>query len=132
MDTDTKQNTDAVSAASKLFEFSYNKASDEEKIQIQIDTYMFLTKCIVSTFEVCSPSFSPAGGNEINSSALTRSYGRLVACVIEFMRDVKNINYKDSLAIINEEAMTFAEIIRKDNENCDCEKYKNNDGGKNV
>ena len=72
------------------------------------------------------------GGNEINSSALTRSYGRLVACVIESMRDVKNINYKDSLAIINEEAMTFAEIIRKDNENCDCEKYKNNDGGKNV
>lgn len=132
MDTDTKQNTDAVSAASKLFEFSYNKASDEEKIQIQIDTYMFLTKRIVSTFEVCSPSFFPAGGNEINSSALRRSYGRLVACVIEFMRDGKNINYKDSLAIINEEAMTFAEIIRKDNENCDCEKYKNNDGGKNV
>ena len=65
--------------------------------------------------------------NMVLVSVFDHAVGEYAPCMC-----VKNINYKDSLAIINEEAMTFAEIIRKDNENCDCEKYKNNDGGKNV
>lgn len=110
--------------ASKLFDMQYAQANDQQKLKIRIDTSMFLTKRIVSTFEVAAPNFfSPSDTTSANSSLLL-SYGDLIGCIIEFMRDVRNLPYEESLKIINNGAMKFAEIVRKDHEECDCEKCK--------
>ena len=41
----------------KLFNVQYAQATDEQKLGIRIDTSMFLTKRIVSTFEVVTHKY---------------------------------------------------------------------------
>jgi hypothetical protein len=110
--------------AFKLLDMQYAQANDEQKLAIRIDTFMFLTKRIASTFEVAAPNFFPPSDNVASHTLLLLAYGDLIACIIEFLRDTKGVSYEDSLKIINEEAMKFAEVIRKDREECDCEKCK--------
>jgi len=112
------------SMAFKLLDMQYAQANDEQKLAIRIDTFMFLTKRIASTFEVAAPNFFPPSDNVASHTLLLLAYGDLIACIIEFLRDTKRVSYEDSLKIINEEAMKFAEVIRKDREECDCEKCK--------
>lgn len=112
------------SMAFKLLDMQYAQANDEQKLAIRIDTFMFLTKRIASTFEVAAPNFFPPSDNVASHTLLLLAYGDLIACIIEFLRDTKGVSYEDSLKIINEEAMKFAEVIRKDREECDCEKCK--------
>ena len=108
----------------KLFNVQYAQATDEQKLGIRIDTSMFLTKRIVNTFKVVAHNFFPPSDTTSANSSLLLSYGDLIGCIIEFMRDTKNLPYEESLKIINDGAMKFAEIVRKDHEECDCEKCK--------
>lgn len=110
--------------ASKLFDTKYAQCNDEQKLQIRIDTSMFLTKRIVSTFEVAAPNFFPPSDTVASHTSVLLAYGDLIACIIEFLRDTEGVSYVDSLKIINDGAMKFAEVIRKDREECDCEKCK--------
>lgn len=110
--------------AYKLFNVQYAQATDEQKLGIRIDTSMFLTKRIVSTFEVAAPNFFPPSDTVASHTSVLLAYGDLIACIIEFLRDTKGVSYVDSLKIINEGAMKFAEVIRKDREECNCEKCK--------
>jgi len=113
-----------LNVASKLIDMQYAQCNDEQKLQIRIDTSMFLTKRIVSTFKVAAPNFFPPSDTTSANSSLLLSYGDLIGCIIEFMRDTKNLPYEESLKIINDGAMKFAEIVRKNHEECDCEKCK--------
>ena len=108
----------------KLFNVQYAQATDEQKLGIRIDTSMFLTKRIVSTFEVVAHNFFPPSDTVASHTSVLLAYGDLIACIIEFLRDTKGVSYVDSLKIINDGAMKFAEIVRKDHEECDCEKCK--------
>lgn len=110
--------------ASKMFNVQYAQATDKQKLGIRIDTSMFLTNRIVSTFEVSAPNFFPPSDTVASHTSMLLSYGDLIAYIIEFLRDTKGVSYVDSLKIINEGAMKFAEVIRKDREECDCEKCK--------
>lgn len=110
--------------ASKLFDTKYAQCNDEQKLQIRIDTSMFLTKRIVSTFEVAAPNFFPPSDTVASHTSVLLAYGDLIACIIEFLRDTEGVSYVDSLKIINDGAMKFAEVIRKAREECDCEKCK--------
>lgn len=110
--------------ASKLFDMQYAQATDKQKLGIRIDTSMFLTKRIVNTFKVAAPNFFPPSDTVASHTSVLLAYGDLIACIIEFLRDTKGVSYEDSLKVINEGAMKFAEIIRKDREKCDCEKCK--------
>lgn len=110
--------------AYKLFNVQYAQATDKQKLGIRIDTSMFLTNRIVSTFEVSAPNFFPPSDTVASHTSMLLSYGDLIACIIEFLRDIKGVSYVDSLKIINEGAMKFAEVIRKDREECNCEKCK--------
>ena len=111
--------------ASKMFNVQYAQATDEQKLGIRIDTSMFLTRRIVSTFEVSAPNFFPSSDTVASHTSVLLSYGDLIACIIEFLRDTQGVSYVDSLKIINDGAMKFAEVIRKNREECDCEKCKN-------
>lgn len=113
-----------LNVASKLFDTTYAQCNDEQKLQIRIDTSMFLTNRIVSTFEVAAPNFFPPSDATSANRSVLLSYGDLIGCIIEFMRAAKNLPYEESLKIINEGAMKFAEIVSKDREKCDCEKCK--------
>ncbi len=110
--------------ASKMFNVQYAQATDKQKLGIRIDTSMFLTKRIVSTFEVSAPNFFPSSDTVASHTSVLLSYGDLIACIIEFLRDTQGVSYVDSLKIINDGAMKFAEVIRKDREECGCEKCK--------
>lgn len=110
--------------AYKMFNIQYAQATDKQKLGIRIDTSMFLTKRIVSTFEVFAPTFFPPSNTVASHTSVLLPYGDLIACIIEFLRETKGVSYVDSLKIINDGAMKFAEVIRKDREECDCEKCK--------